>query len=177
MGREIRMVPANWENPTVIRTYGTRHEPGYQPMYDCTFAEAAAEWLTENAKWEAGERPNYFDASENPADLKYWEWDNGPPDREYYRPWSDDEAVWFQVWETVSEGTPVSPPFATKDELVSYLADHGDFWDQKRGDPPWSRSAAERFVGSGWAPSMLVTVGEAGAEIHTAATGFPESAL
>lgn len=165
MGREIRMVPANWEHPTVARTYGSRQELGYQPMFDSTFAEAAAEWLAENAKWEAGERPSYFDASEHPVDLKHWEYDVGPPDRAYYRPWSDDEAVWFQVWETVSEGTPVSPPFATREELIDYLAANGDFWDQKRGDGAWSRKSAEAFVGSGWAPSMMVVQSAAGSEV------------
>jgi hypothetical protein len=25
------------------------------------------------------------------------------------------EATWFQAWETVTEGTPVTPPFATTD--------------------------------------------------------------
>lgn len=164
MGREIRMVPANWEHPTATRTYGYQ-EPGYQPMFDRTFAEAAAEWLADLAKWEAGERPSYFDAAKHPADLKHWEYDGGPPDREYYRPWSDDEAIWFQVWETVSEGTPVSPPFATREELIDYLAANGDFWDQKRGDGPWSRESAERFVAMGWAPSMMMVQSAAGSEI------------
>lgn len=55
-----------------------------------------------------------------------------PPEREYYRSWKDEDATWFQVWETVSEGTPVTPPFATKEELIDYLVANGDFWDQKR---------------------------------------------
>jgi hypothetical protein len=25
----------------------------------------------------------------------------------------DKEATWFQAWKTVTEGTPVTPPFAT----------------------------------------------------------------
>jgi hypothetical protein len=40
-----------------------------------------------------------------------------PPDHP-----QDKEATWFQAWETVTEGTPVTPPFATTDELVDYLA-------------------------------------------------------
>jgi hypothetical protein len=73
---------------------------------------------------------------------------------------------WWQVYETVSEGTPVTPPFATKEELIEYLVEHGDFWDQRnRHDyrcyvdpgcyPPWSRKAATTFVmEDGWCPSM-----------------------
>jgi hypothetical protein len=75
-----------------------------------------------------------------------------PPDHR-----QDKEATWFQAWETVTEGTPVTPPFATTDELVDYLATHGDFWDQERGDSPWDRKSAEEFVKAGWAPTLIVT--------------------
>ena len=64
-----------------------------------------------------------------------------PPDHP-----QDKEATWFQAWETVTEGTPVTPPFATTDELVDYLVTRGDFWDQERGDGPWDRKSAEEFV-------------------------------
>jgi hypothetical protein len=159
MGREIRKVPPNWDHPKQEGAYDDR----LQPMYDSTFAEAAAEWKAEYEKWEAGERPSYCTAEH--ATLEYWEYDSSPPDRDYYRPWQDDEATWFQVWETVSEGTPVTPPFATRAELVDYLATHGDFWDQKRGDGPWPRSAAEKFVGDGWAPTMVAVVTPTGSSV------------
>lgn len=173
MGREIRKVPPNWDHPKTERRFG--QGPSYQPMFDQTFADAAAEWKAEFAKWEAGERPSYCTAPESRA-LEYWEYAQSPPERNYYRPWSDEEATWFQVWETVSEGTPVSPPFATTEELVDYLAANGDFWDQSRGDPPWNREVAAKFVGSGWAPSMMVVQGGPDAGIYTAATGFPDPA-
>jgi hypothetical protein len=73
-----------------------------------------------------------------------------------YHP-QDKEATWFQAWETVTEGTPVTPPFATTDESVDYLATRGDFWDQERGDGPWDRKSAEEFVKAGWAPTLIVT--------------------
>lgn len=158
MGREVRMVPPNWRHP--------RHKDYYdrlQPMYDRRFEDAAAKWKAEFLKWEAGERPDY--CSEENRTLEFWEWNGEPPDRTYYRTWRDEEATWFQVWETVSEGTPVTPPFATKDELIDYLATNGDFWDQKRGDGPWDRAAAAKFVGSGWAPTFVVTQSEAGTTI------------
>ena len=53
MGREIRKVPADWQHPTDDR------RQGYQPLFNQSFAEAAAEWKAEFAKWEAGERPAY----------------------------------------------------------------------------------------------------------------------
>ena len=72
--------------------------------------------------------------------------DDMPPVRAHHR----DETV-------TTEGTPVTPPFATTDELVDYLATRGDFWDQERGDGPWDRKSAEEFVKAGWAPTLIVT--------------------
>lgn len=163
MGREIRMVPPNWEHPkievfrfTPYEGYGTKTE--CQPMYDQTFESAAAEWKAEYAEWESGMRPDYCD--EESSRLEFWEWHGAPPDRKYYRPWKDEEATWFQVWETVSEGTPVTPPFATREELIDYLVENGDLWDQKRGHGGWSRKNAESFVGLGWAPSLISASGK-----------------
>lgn len=158
MGREIRMVPPNWVHPTYDR-YG---EDRLQPMHAERFETRWAEWLADFDRVRGGhlndlERQCYTSA----FPLAEWLQDEGnPPDPAYYRTWFDDEATWVQVWETVSEGTPVSPPFATKAELVDYLATHGDFWDQKSGDGPWNRVAAEKFVEAGWAPSMIARGGE-----------------
>ena len=162
MGRELRMVPPNWNHPVVERAHGQ----GFQPMRDQRFEDAANEWKAAFLKWESGDKK--LDA-DDPADMQYWEYDGGPPDRAYYRPWRDEEATWYQVWETVSEGTPVTPPFATKEELIEYLVANGDFWDQKRRKQksegrtvamncdPWTRKQAELFVnGPGWAPSFVI---------------------
>ena len=166
MGREIRMVPPNWEHPMKdpppihwIPGVGLRHDPSFQPMYDKTFDDAAKDWRDEFAKWERGERESYFNASEYPNGIEFWEWHGEPPDRKYYRPWKDEDATWVQLWETVSEGTPVSPPFATREELAQYLAVNGDYWDQKRGDGGWGIESARAFVEVGWAPSMMVRDG------------------
>ena len=114
MGREIRRVPPGWEHPTIDRDL--RGAGNYQPMFDQTFEAAAAEWKAGFA---------FHEPDEHNGD-EYWEWAGGPPNRAYYRPWSDDEATWYQVWETVSEGTPVTPPFATKGELREYLLANGE---------------------------------------------------
>lgn len=60
----------------------------------------------------------------------------------------------WQLWEMVSEGSPITPVFATADELIDHLVNVGA-WDKK-----WSRAAAEDFVrGSGWAPTGMVVNG------------------
>lgn len=160
MGREIRMVPANWQHPK--NEYGN-----LQSMHNKTFEQACAKWDADKAAWERGEREDY----EKDVSCSFEEWNGDrPDDASCYRPWKDEEAVWVQVWETVSEGSPVTPPFATKGELIDYLVRHGDFWDQHRGDSPWPRKAAEQFVEAGWAPSMVMQ----GGKLYTASTGFPE---
>lgn len=194
MGREIRMVPPNWSHPTEFR----HGEMRYKPMYGRSFKAAATEWKEGYAKWESGLRPfgsgewepkeswRHADIYTDHLNLEWWEYHGDPPsDRAMYRPWEDDQATWFQVWETVSEGTPVTPPFATREELVDYLVANGDFWDHSRrkqkaaGRPmemdcdPWKREHATKFVfGIGWAPSAIVTHTANGLDIKTAKDGI-----
>ena len=59
------------------------------------------------------------------------------------------------LYETVSEGTPVSPVFATAEELIEHLVAHGDDWSQK----PMRRESAEALVRDGWCPSGVAVGG------------------
>lgn len=159
MGREVRMVPPNWEHPKYVGHGIQGPEMRLRPMHDRRYEDAAKEWIEGFIKWHVEkEYPDYADLEDKV--MPYWDWSGPPPEKQYYRPWKDEEATWFQVWETVSEGTPVTPPFATKEELVDYLVAHGDTWDQKRGDAPWTRENAEAFVGAGWAPSFVIAGGK-----------------
>jgi hypothetical protein len=162
MGREIRRVPPNWDHPKKqelrwVPKTGYAQVEEYQPMYGHSFDEAAAEWKAEFLAWENGEKLQHM--RDDGSLMEYWEWNGQPPDRAYYRPWKDEEATWFQLWETVTEGTPVSPPFATKQELAQYLAKHGDFWDEKRGNGGWGIERSSAFCESGWAPSFVIQDG------------------
>jgi hypothetical protein len=148
MGREIRRVPAGWQHP---RREGRND---LQPMFDRSFAKAAREWLDEAIAWDNGTDK---DCAEHKAECPfYWQWNGEPPDPAYYRPdWKPEEMTHFQVYETVSEGTPVSPVFATREEVVAWLTAPGvvDRWG--RNEQGKSRAVAERFVRGGWAPSMV----------------------
>ena len=69
----------------------------------------------------------------------------------------------WQVWETVSEGAPITPVFPTAEALIDWLVLEGCHSDPERTwerfvewNPPLRRSAAEAFVTAGWAPSMIV---------------------
>lgn len=167
MGREIRMVPPNWEHPKHENPY-TR-EMVYKPIHDVTFDEWVAEcreWDEGLALWLKGEHPVQIEHTGDeefdlrPIGIRYAEWIGERPDLGDTLPYSRDEATWVQMYETVSEGTPVSPPFATKAELVNYLVERGDFWSQKRGQGGWKRENAEAFVERGFAMSLVIENGK-----------------
>src|ERR1017187_59544 len=168
MGREIRRVIPNWEHPR--ETAETARDPRaigkFIPLYDYDYETHLAEWIDENSQWQRGEHP-----SQKGSGCKYYQdYAGDPTDPDMCRPkWSENEASWYQVYETVSEGTPVTPAFGTQQELIEYLVANGDFWDQKRRREgncsmpcqPWSRDAAENFVKElPWMPSMIITNGK-----------------
>lgn len=68
---------------------------------------------------------------------------------ETWEPTEPPKGDGWQLWETVSEGSPISPVFATSDELAGWMSDpaRGDRWV-----PP---AAAAKFVADGWAPSFV----------------------
>jgi hypothetical protein len=175
MGREIRRVPAGWEHPVHDRCQ--HHQTCarcFVPLYDRDYQTVADEWLKGVAAWEADEGGKRSRVMREHGIRYFWDWYGGPPDKDSYRPaWTDAERTHVQMYETVSEGTPVTPPFATREELVEYLVAHGDFWDQLRSKGGWRRENAERFVASGYAPSFMVRVGEAGADIRAPRDGQP----
>ncbi len=59
----------------------------------------------------------------------------------------------FQMWQTVSEGSPISPVFATARELADYLVANPYGIDKGTTAEQWLK-----FIeGPGWAPSMMGT--------------------
>lgn len=165
MGREIRLVPAGWEHPKRRCPHWPKCEGSecFQPMFDRTFKKQAKEWKDSLFAWERGDRPSYCSADSR--GLEFWEYEGAPPDREFYVPYEKSDCSWLQMYETVSEGTPVTPAFKTDQELIDYLVKNGDRWDQQRaneegGTIGWSRTSAEKFVKSGYAPSMIIAEGK-----------------
>jgi hypothetical protein len=149
MGREIRMVPPNWQHP--------RNDDGsFIAMLDQDMESALDAWIEEYDLWKKGEHPD-----QPQPDCQYlWDWNGGPPNSDWHRPEFTEKPTWFQVYETVSEGTPVTPPFATKDELIDHLVKYGDAWDQKRGHGGWSHENAKQFVDRGFAMTGMFTGGK-----------------
>jgi hypothetical protein len=57
----------------------------------------------------------------------------------------------WQVWETVSEGSPVTPVFRSPDMLARHLSTVG-VWGKV-----YDYATAFQFVAAGWAPSMMAS--------------------
>lgn len=177
MGREVRRVPPNWEHPrwTAEETTDSKKIGKYKSMHDEDYETARQTWLSELEQWHHGShhhqlylKNTYGEDSEDfqgtiNGEYDYWEY-NSPPDRDSCRPKFTEEPTWYQLYQTVSEGTPVSPAFETQEELARYLSENGDFWyqnDQKEGrssfrsKPTFEQAIA--MVDSEWSPSLVTT--------------------
>lgn len=69
-----------------------------------------------------------------------------------WRPTDPPEGEGWQYWETVSEGSPISPVFATAEELSHWMQT-----DYRWGaSGPLTKEQADSMVSVGWAPSLIV---------------------
>lgn len=162
MGREVRSVPPWWQHPK-------NRDGHYQPMMDRDFMTTRREWEAEAKRWADGTHESLV---RNPEWRKdYPTFSDFEPffgDCRYYRPaWTPEEATAVQMYETVSEGTPVSPVFATRAELANWLVEQGH-----------SRAAAENFAETGYAPSFVMVGGRMamGVDAHDLLSKPPQAA-
>lgn len=151
MGREVRKVPAGWQHP--------KHNGRYVSLYDGEkYNRRLLRWDEEHAKWEEGFRAD-FSGGWTPLDMdefsmSYAEWAGERLDARDYMPvWTQDEATHYMMYETCSEGTPISPAFATPEELAHWLADTGAsaFGNMTADYEHWLRVAK-----GGFAPSAIM---------------------
>lgn len=69
-----------------------------------------------------------------------------------YEEWKEHEppaGEGYQLWETVSEGSPISPVFPSEASFITYLIEQGH-----------SHKSAKAFVKAEWAPSAVMTEGK-----------------
>ena len=153
MSREIRMVPAHWQHP--------KNDSGhYKPLFE-GFNKSLATWLEEKAQWEKGFRRDYANDGFKPRATDetgtYEEWAGEKPDACDYMPeWPAEQRTHLQMYETCSEGTPISPPCTTPEECARWLADH------KASAFGSSTATYEQWLAtckSGWAPSAIIANG------------------
>ena len=143
MSREIREVPPDWQHP--------EDENGkYISVFDRTFQDAETEWLQNAQLWEKQQHPHQLDSPNYTTHVTdYSHWDERPTDPSRYRPAHLESPSCYQVYETVTGGTPVSPVFQTLRELAEYLVSSGAADTQQ----------AEAFIKEAWVPSSLTKPG------------------
>lgn len=135
MGREVRRVPANWQHPKDERT--GRYKPLYQGE---GYADSAKDFM------------GIANAEGLQAAI---DWHGQAPDQNDYMPnWPESERTHYMMYEDTSEGTPISPAFATPEELARWLADTGA---SAFGDSTASYEAWLRVANGGYAPSAVYT--------------------
>lgn len=139
MGYEIRSVPADWVHPREMHG-----EKNHIPLLGRDYNEEAADWYRQAAQWQRGEHPHQLEGAEvkrgtyvhRALDCKwYHEWGPERPTSGKYHYMDyhigDRPRTHFQYYETVSEGTPRSPVFATEQEAQQWMNDNndGNDWD------------------------------------------------
>lgn len=155
MGREIRRVPPGWEHPRYTKADAPRrdHVGHHRPCHDHDYDGAARKWMAGLAAWEAGTHEAHAECA---SYCRYF-WDySHPPSEETSRPAFTAEATCFQIYETVSEGTPVSPVFESLEAMVEWLTQPNTTGDSFHMQG-MTREQAERFTRSGQAFSMVIT--------------------
>lgn len=116
MGREVRMVPADWQHPKVNGRYAPLLKDGPD------------RWDEKRAKWYAGLvddcRGGWVPKSDYHTGT-YEEWAGERPSPDDCMPeWPADQRTHLMMYENTSEGTPISPAFAKAEDLARWLADN-----------------------------------------------------
>lgn len=138
MGREVRMVPAGWEHPKQANGL-------YLPLFK------GSDYAKDKERWDNYNPEEYYGWSRKRAVREGY---IAKPRLEDYMPnWNPEEATHLMMYETVSEGTPISPAFATPEELAKWLA--------KNSASAFGELTAtyEQWLGmirAGWAPSATI---------------------
>lgn len=161
MGREARRVPAGWEHP---RDNGRDWIPLFPQDQYRDYEREAAEWEEGKTKWAAGLRKNYgtgepwISVDEGDQEMPYEEWAGEKPNSDDYMPkWTAEEATHYQMYETVTEGTPISPVMELPEALARWLTDN----DANAGAGMHANYKAWlRVCRGGYAPSMVLSGGK-----------------
>jgi hypothetical protein len=131
MSRAVRLVPGSWEHPRDA-------EGKYIPLLS-SFPyneEEIQEGLADGSL--SGDGPHYG--------------------RNLMPEWSEEERTHLQMYETTTEGTPISPVMETAEGLARWLADNKvSAW---AGQPASYSSWLEMIQEGGWAPSACMIDGK-----------------
>jgi len=126
---KLRKVPANWNHPK-------DNEGNYIPLFDGSYSEYLKEFEESEKMWGEGFMKD-FDIIDKEMVFKwipkiddcrnysYEEWHGDKRTPENYRPdWPECTMTHFQLYDNVTDGTPVSPVFRKTEDLARWLANN-----------------------------------------------------
>lgn len=148
MGRGVRRVHKDWQHP---KNENGRHIPLWNGE---NFTQQVEKWDKEEKLWNEGYcygRDGKLEPlNEYQKSMTYARWEGDRPVPEKHMPeWSKEEMTHLMMYEDTSEGTPISPAFATAEELVKWLVNNNAsvFADQTADYGTWM-SIVENSVNS-----------------------------
>ncbi len=120
MSYEVRRVPWAWAHP--------KADGKYVPLYGRSFSKDLARWTDHHDQWGRGfvmsmDSGCWIQKDLNDPKLTFEQYYGAKPVEADYMPdWPEAERTHFQMYETITEGTPISPPMATEVDLSVWLA-------------------------------------------------------
>lgn len=134
MSREVRMVKAGWEHP--------KNHIGHYDALNADYKKTLEEFEKKAKELGMGEALDYFGG--------------GPLSEEYMPHWEEEEKTHYMMYETCTEGTPISPSFDSPEKLAKWLADNhaSTFGDMTGTYEQWLNMIKAR-----WAPSAIMVNG------------------
>jgi hypothetical protein len=155
MGRELRKVPSNWEHPRKV-------DGSYQPLHDKPYAHAMREWEFAHDNFARGLDHNGDPLPASASNHSFEDWYGDAPNAIHYRAdWPLESITHFQMYEDTTEGTPISPVFATPEECARWCADNGaSAFGDDTADYDWWLRVCQGTAGFGLMVDALTGVSE-----------------
>jgi len=130
MSRAIRRVTADWKHPKL-------KNDKFQPMFDEFYGKVLGEWLENKAKWGNGTHPDLRNEPWLKDDCSnYADWAEKPKADSYStHEFEEADLTHIQLYETITEGTPISPVFKASefDKLCAYASAHCFIYGKSTG--------------------------------------------
>ena len=127
---ELRVVPENWSHP--------KDEKGrFVSLRGEKFSEEIAEYKEEQEMWNKGFRKkmtelgkvggviSWVPKDEDLKEMSFEDWRGKCPEAKDYMPeFSDKDLTHCQLYETITEGTPITPVMGSSAEVGRWIVKH-----------------------------------------------------